>query len=87
MNPTLGKRHLKLANNTEFTRNMHPETLKNSNDRLWLKFDEQAAGAVDATDGISGDDLARIAAFEPKREPSLWSDVRKEGASNVRSAA
>lgn len=34
-----------------------------------------ATDFMDFTQAVSGDDLARIAAFEPKREPSLWGDV------------
>lgn len=79
MNPTLGKRHLDLAHQAKFTHDMRTETLMESTDRLWKNYDAATAEAIDATDGISGDDLARIAAFESKREPSLWADVTTHG--------
>ena len=84
--PNLSERHLKIAQNTrsarlatvaheaKFTREIHEGKYS-------------APEFLDFTSAISGDDLARIAAFEPKREPSLWSDVLKEGARHVRSAA
>lgn len=74
MNRTLGERHLLLANNSRSAR------LSTAACEAGIFADIQggryvSADFMDFTQAISGDDLARIAAFEPKREPSLWADV------------
>lgn len=74
MNRTLAERHLLLADNTRTGRHSDVEC------EQVIEADIRngkyvAADFMDFTQAISGDDLARIAAFEPKHEPSLWADV------------
>ena len=87
MNYTLGERHLSLAGQTETNESMHVSTLERSIARTWTRpMEDYSRDYCDFLSAISGDDLARIAAFEPKREPTLWADVRK-GNLHVRPAA
>lgn len=86
MNRTLGKRHLYLAHNTEFTRTMPIGILESSIDRIWSNagYADSSREHLDFEAAISGDDLARINAFEPAdpnlkpigEQSGIWSDVR-----------
>lgn len=86
MNRTLGKRHLQLAHHTEFTRTMPIDILESSIDRIWSdsRYANSSRENLDFEAAISGDDLARINAFEPSdrnlkpigAQSGLWSDVR-----------
>ena len=78
MNRTLAERHLLLASNTRSAR------LSTAECEAGIFADIQggryfSTDHMDFTQAVSGDDLARIAAFEPKREPSLWADVTTHG--------
>lgn len=96
MNRTLGERHLTLAGITQSSRTTPVDILERSNHKTWTtaKYSDSIREYLDFTDGISGDDLARINAFEPAdpkikpigNQSGLWSAV-KEGARHVRSAA
>lgn len=80
MNHSLGERHLALAGQTETHESMHVSTLERSIARTWTSpMADHSRDYCDFLSAISGDDLARIAAFEPKREPSLWGDVTTHG--------
>lgn len=90
MNPskrTIAERNFLLATNTHRSRSTSTDIKEETADRAWNDPQFTAHEHLDFCNAISGDDLARIAAFEPKREPSLWADVLKEGARHVRSAA
>lgn len=87
MHYSLGQRHLNHASHTRQSVNHPVEVHVDSIDRIWDGETYSRPEHLDEYSAISGDDLARIAAFEPKREPSLWADVLKEGARHVRSAA
>lgn len=86
MNRTLGKRHLQLAHTAEFTRTMSLDILEKSIDRVWTSsaYADSSREHLDFEAAISGDDLARINAFEPVdpnlkpigEQHGLWSDVR-----------
>lgn len=86
MNRTLGKRHLILANNTAAHRDMDKWILDESNVETQTRtdIDEYTRDYLDFTQAISGDDLARINAFEPAdknlkpigEQSGIWSDVR-----------
>lgn len=86
MNRTLGKRHSILANSTSARRDMDTWILDESNVETQARtdIDELTRDYLDFTQAISGDDLARINAFEPadlnlKRigeQSGIWSDVR-----------
>lgn len=86
MNRTLGKRHLQLAHHTEFTRTMPLDILEKSIARIWSNagYADSSREHLDFEAAISGDDLARVNAFEPKdpnlkpigEQSGLWSDVR-----------
>lgn len=88
MNRTLGKRHSILANSTSDHRDMEKWILDESNVETQTRtdIDDRTRDYLDFTQAISGDDLARINAFEPadpKLKPigeqsGLWSDVRRE---------
>ena len=80
MNRTLGERHIVLADHTRTSRNMRTSTLIDSIARTWTRpMSDSSREFCDFASAVSGDDLARIAAFEPKREPSLWADVTTHG--------
>lgn len=86
MNHSLGKRHLQLAHHSEFTRTMPIEILEKSIARTWThaEYADSSREHLDFEAAISGDDLARINAFEPadpKLKPigeqsGIWSGVR-----------
>ena len=78
MNDSLGIRNARAANRAEFSGRMRVTTMQDSLRRIWAGFvcSEDSRRRLDADAAFSGDDLARIAAFEPYREPSLWADVR-----------
>lgn len=94
MNYSLAERHLKLANHTYHAANHHVEVQMDSIVRIWDGETYSRPEHLDEYSAFSGDDLARINAFEPadpKLKPignqtGLWSAV-KEGAHHVRSAA
>lgn len=78
MNRTLAERHLLLADNTRTGR------LSDIECEEGIEIDirngkYRSVEFMDFVQAVSGDDLARIAAFEPKREPSLWADVTTHG--------
>lgn len=87
MNHSLGKRHLQLAHHSEFTRTMPIEILEKSITRTWTHagYADSSREHLDFEAAISGDDLARINAFEPAdpnlkligEQSGLWSDVRR----------
>lgn len=80
MNRTLGERQLLIAENSRRTRNMGTDILVDSIARTWTRpMSDSSREFCDFASAVSGDDLARIAAFEPKREPSLWADVTTHG--------
>lgn len=86
MSHSLGKRHLQLAHHTEFTRTMPLDILEKSIARIWSNaaYADSSREHLDFEAAISGDDLARINAFEPAdknlkpigAQSGLWSDVR-----------
>ena len=86
MNYSLGKRHLQLAHNTAFTRTMPLDILERSITRIWTSnaYADSSREHLDFEAAISGDDLARINAFEPAdpnlkpigEQSGIWSDVR-----------
>lgn len=87
MSYSLGDRHLNHASHTRQSVNHPVEVHVDSIDRIWDGETYSRPEHLDEYSAISGDDLARIAAFEPKREPSLWGDVAWKGEVRVRSAA
>ena len=88
MNRTIGERHLLLAENTRMSHRSPVEVQVKSIASTWTRpMAESSRDYCDFASAISGDDLARIAAFEPKVEPSLWADAAREGADHVRPAA
>lgn len=80
MNRTLGNRHLQLAHHAEFTRTMPIDILEKSIARVWTHagYADSSRDHLDFEAAISGDDLARINAFEPK-DPDLRSIGRQHG--------
>lgn len=86
MNHSLGIRNLEIASNTESSRYHSVAVCERSIARTWTRpMPDHSRDYCDFTSAISGDDLARIAAFEPadpniKRvgeQSGLWSDVRR----------
>lgn len=87
MNRTLGKRHLRTAQQTLHSASMDIWILEESIAETLTRsdIDETTRDYLDQTAAISGDDLARINAFEsadPNIKPigqqrGLWSDVRR----------
>lgn len=86
MNDSLGRRHLDLASSTERCYRMSTGILESSIARTWTRpMDESSRDYCDFTSAISGDDLARINAFEPAdpnlkpigEQSGIWSDVRQ----------
>ena len=85
MSYSLGERNNMHATTAGHARTTSIDILERSLARAWAKANHPEH--LDEYSAISGDDLARIAAFEPKREPSLWADALKEGARHVQPAA
>lgn len=87
MKDSLGNRHLQLARTAGFTRTMSLGILEKSIARIWTHagYADSSREHLDFEAAISGDDLARINAFEPtdpKLKPigeqrGIWSDVRR----------
>ena len=84
MKDSLGNRHLDLAANVNRYR-MSTDILEGSIARTWARpMDELSRDYCDFTSAISGDDLARIDAFEPAdpnlkpigEQSGIWSDIR-----------
>lgn len=75
MNRTLGEHHLMLANNTKHARGLRVSLCERSTLEVWTSSLYKHREFLDFNSAISGDDLARINAFEPYRVPSLWADV------------
>ena len=85
MKDSLGNRHLDLAANVNRCYRMSTDILEGSIARTWTRpMGESSRDYCDFTSAISGDDLARIDAFEPAdpnlkpigAQSGLWSDVR-----------
>ena len=79
MNRTLAERNFLIATNTHRSRNVSTDIKEETADRAWNDPQFTAHDHLDFCNAISGDYLARINAFEPKREPSLWADVTMHG--------
>lgn len=82
MSYSLGRRNNMHAHHAEHARRMSTAILESSMASIWVsaKYPEY----LDEYSAISGDDLARINAFERKVEPRLWADVTTH---TVRAAA
>lgn len=79
MKYSLGQRHLNHAGHTRLAVNQPVAVHVKSIEQVWDGETYSRPEHLDEYAAISGDDLARIAAFEPKREPSLWADVTTHG--------
>lgn len=96
MKDSLGNRHLDLAANVNRCHRMDTDILEGSIARTWTRpMSDSSRDFCDFTSAISGDDLARINAFEPKdpnlkpigEQRGIWSDVRHDPEAQRRARA
>lgn len=96
MNHSLGIRNLEIASNTESSRHHSVEICERSIARTWTRpMSDISRDYCDFTSAISGDDLARINAFETKdpnlkplgEQRGIWSDVRHDPEAQRRARA
>lgn len=85
MNESLGRRHLQAARRTLHASTISVEILEDSLKETWESGNPlRTKENLDGHSAVSGDDLARINAFEPKdknlkpigEQSGIWSDVR-----------
>ncbi|WP_186293272.1 hypothetical protein [Brevibacterium aurantiacum] len=86
MNHSLGKCHLQAARRALHASKISVDILEGSIARVWTSsaYSDRSSDQLDFEAAISGDDLARINAFEPAdpnlksigEQHGLWSDIR-----------
>lgn len=86
MSHSLGNRHMRLARRTLHASTIGVDILEKSIARVWTSsaYADISREHLDFEAAISGDDLARINAFEPAdrnlkpigEQSGIWSDVR-----------
>lgn len=80
MDRTLGERNIRLAHHTDHAAQFHVSTMERAQAETWEPGRWSFPDYLDSGHAISGDDLARLNAFGPRREPSIWRDILRSAA-------
>jgi len=80
MDETLAERHIRLASHAEHAALLRVSTMEKTQAATWEPGRWLCPDYVDFGHAISGDDLARLNSFGPKRKPSIWLDILRGAA-------